>query len=370
MLLRCCCLVLLWAAGVRADDPWRLDGPIWSSQNVRGESVLFVQDDDASPANARLLLPAAKVLKVARADGTQTFVAGQDYTVDAATGTIALPATSRISFLKADELFPPAGSPRSIQHKAGDPTRGVLFDNEHWFHDHQIEVTYEVAEPWKGYRPQSAGKSLPRTLAKLQAGQPLTIGFSGDSITFGLNASGLTDALPKQPIYPKLVADRLQEKFGSKVTLVNRAVGGWRVQDGLEDLPKLLEAKPDLVVIAYGMNHVGARDPDGFKQLLKTLIERIRAADANTEMILVAPMHGNHQWVHTPAEQFSLHRDAIAALVGPGMALADMTTLWQQILERKRDCDLTGNGVNHPNDFGHRLHAQVILELLSGDPSK
>jgi hypothetical protein len=26
--------------------------------------------------------------------------------------------------------------------------------------------------------------------------------------------------------------------------------------------------------------------------------------------------------------------------------------------------DLTGNGLNHPNDFGHRLYAQAILEYL------
>jgi hypothetical protein len=26
--------------------------------------------------------------------------------------------------------------------------------------------------------------------------------------------------------------------------------------------------------------------------------------------------------------------------------------------------DLTGNGLNHPNDFGHRLYAQGVLELI------
>lgn len=25
---------------------------------------------------------------------------------------------------------------------------------------------------------------------------------------------------------------------------------------------------------------------------------------------------------------------------------------------------ITGNGVNHPNDFGHRVYAQVLLSLL------
>jgi hypothetical protein len=45
--------------------------------------------------------------------------------------------------------------------------------------------------------------------------------------------------------------------------------------------------------------------------------------------------------------------------------LVDLTEIWQQLLERKHDLDLTGNGLNHPNDFGHRLYAQAILESLS-----
>ena len=41
-----------------------------------------------------------------------------------------------------------------------------------------------------------------------------------------------------------------------------------------------------------------------------------------------------------------------------------MTAVWADLLARKSWHDLTGNGVNHPNDFGHRLYAQVILALL------
>jgi acyl-CoA thioesterase I len=33
-------------------------------------------------------------------------------------------------------------------------------------------------------------------------------------------------------------------------------------------------------------------------------------------------------------------------------------------MERKRHIDLTGNGVNHPDDYGHRVYAQAILALL------
>jgi hypothetical protein len=37
--------------------------------------------------------------------------------------------------------------------------------------------------------------------------------------------------------------------------------------------------------------------------------------------------------------------------------------------ESRHFVDVTGNGVNHPNDYGHRLYAQAILALLV-DPGK
>ncbi len=48
----------------------------------------------------------------------------------------------------------------------------------------------------------------------------------------------------------------------------------------------------------------------------------------------------------------------------PGVALADMTSIWAEMLKHKKDWDMTGNGVNHPNDFGHRVYAQVLSALL------
>ena len=45
-----------------------------------------------------------------------------------------------IPFLQSADLFPPKGAPRSIGEKAGDPSRAVLFDNGHWFHDQQVEI--------------------------------------------------------------------------------------------------------------------------------------------------------------------------------------------------------------------------------------
>jgi hypothetical protein len=47
------------------------------------------------------------------------------------------------------------------------------------------------------------------------------------------------------------------------------------------------------------------------------------------------------------------------------VALADVTQVWTEMLRQKPDFDLTGNGLNHPNDFGHRLYAQALLQVLA-----
>ena len=184
-----------------ADEPaaktevarWHLAEPFWDSPVVYGESVLFFQDDPATPANASLLLVPDAIEKVALANGSQTFEAGRDYVWQPGQRRLVLPAGSRIPLLTADQLYPPEGSPRSYRHKAGDPSRNMLFDNEHWFHDQQVEVTYRTKEPWQGYRPVQAPKALARTLEKLRTHRPITIAVSGDSISAGLNASGVTE---------------------------------------------------------------------------------------------------------------------------------------------------------------------------------
>jgi acyl-CoA thioesterase I len=90
----------------------------------------------------------------------------------------------------------------------------------------------------------------------------------------------------------------------------------------------------------------------------------LKEANLATEVILVASRMGNPNWAATPPEMFPWYRDALASLEGPCVVLADLTAAWPKLLERKRFVDMTGKGVNHPNDYGHRLYAQVILALL------
>jgi len=348
----------------------RLLEPIWSSDIIHRESLICVSDQEGRPAVGKLLFPASKLLAVHSADGLRTFATGEDFEFTPGARELTLTPKSAIPQFASADLFPPKGAPRSIPSKTGDPSRSVLFDNGHWFHDQQIEVTYQRADKaaWPGRIPTLAAKELSKTLARLRDKKKITLAVSGDSISEGYNASGFSKASPWMPPYPDLVAEQLRQAYGADVQLHNRAVGGWSVGKGVEDLDALLATQPDLIMIAYGMNDVGGRNPEVFRDAIGKMLEKIRTVRPNAEVILVATMIGNSDWVHTPRDMFEPYRDALASFVGPGVALADMTDLWAHLLKHKRVIDVNGNGVNHPSDFGHRLYAQVILALLVAPP--
>ena len=350
--------------------------PFWNSATVYRESVLFVREGNDPNVTGKLLFPAEKIIAVHSADGRTQFQAAADFTLSPDGTHLLRTEKSRIPMLSSTDLFPPKGKlpqwsgkalvgPESLPHKSGDPETFILFNNGHWFHDQQVEVTYvRKSNDWPGEVPRFDPAKLPKTVARLKSKQKLKIGVSGDSITYGLNASGLTGASPFMPIYPELIAEQLRATYGCEVDLFNRAVGGWAVPNGLADLDKLLAHEPDLVLIAYGMNDVGRRNVDAYREGIQKMIQQIQSARPQAEIILVATMLGNEQWHHTPREMFPKYRDALASLCGEGIALADLTTLWTEMLKRKRDCDLTGNGVNHPSDFGQRVYASAVLSLL------
>lgn len=334
------------------------------TSTVDRESVTPIQFGDKGPPRGRLAHPAAELRSVKSATGEVSYEIGKDVVLDKDGQTLLFHLKSNPAFLKEGELFPPKDSPNSYRHRVGNPDQNLLYGPGRWFHDRQVEVTYDrLAVPNPAPR-EPAEKLLPKTLARLRAGQPLTIGVSGDSISFGHDASALVKAPPNQPPYPDLVAAQLQASYKAPVALKNRAIAGWSVAHGVKDAENLLAEKPNLVIVAYGMNDVGRKDPAWFKDQTKQLLEKIHAADPEIEVILVASMLGHKEWVHTPREMFPRYRDALAELVAPGVALADLTRVWEEQLKSKHDLDLTGNGLNHPNDHGHRLYARTILEVL------
>ncbi len=365
-------------SSLHADDthgnvPWTYDAdlfkPFWQGDTVEGESVLFVKDPSTGEAKAQLLFSVEAIVNVTRAVDWKTqngisFENGRDYVCEPGSREITLPKDSRIPSYASDALRRSAGSQKyKLTHRDGNGE--ILFGATDEYHQMQVCITYRhKAEAWPSALPSFDEKALPRAIQKLQHKEAISIVLLGDSISTGCNASGWANAAPHQPPYQDLLLQHLKEAYSPNITLTNLAVGGTSTPWGISRVPDVVAAKPDLVILAFGMNDSSGRSADEYKSNTAEMIRATRESSPETEFILVATMLGNSEWVTLKHDLFPQYRDALAKLVRPGVALADMTSIWTEMLKRKKDCDLTGNGVNHPNDFGHRVYAQVLTTLL------
>lgn len=370
ILLRSAVLLgLALPAGGWADDDtiarWHL-APFWEGSTMQGESLFFLEPEPGAPATAQLLFVPKLIEAVVHPATGAVYEAGRDFTVDAENRRLTLTPDSRIPFTTRADFEPPLGK---TGQRYRDDTRDIFFENEHRFHDFQIEVTYEHdPSDWSrlnGPVPKPAMAQLPNFAKKLETAEPVTICLLGDSISFGLNASGVVGAAPLQPAYGTLFAEGIQARFGCPVTYENVSISGKSTGWGLEMAPAVAEKEPDLVIIAFGMNDAsGHLAPEQFLANIQKIVEAIRAGHAETSFILVATMRGNADWIHAAPDLYPQYRDILMTAEVPGVAVADMTSFWTLFLDRKTYADITGNGVNHPNDFGHRVYAQILLAMF------
>jgi len=344
--------------------------PFWKGNVVHGESVLFIRDTTTDVAKAAVLFPVQKVLDVRNSAGDTKFEEGRDYVWKPETREIVLPVGSRIvSRVPADLRRPAKSQKYELTHRDGNGE--ILFGARLEYAEMQTCITYEHApHQWKSAVPKFDPQALPKSVRKLVGKQPLTIVLLGDSISAGANASGMFDAAPYQPAYPELLRRHLEARFQGKVEMKNFAVGGTDTNWGLTQLDKAVEPKPDLVILAFGMNDSAGRTAKDYGANTQLMITRIREKLPDAEFILVASMLGNRDWIRLKHDVFPQYRDAMASLCGPGIGLADLTSIWTGFLDVKQDWDQTGNGVNHPNDFGHRVYAQVLATLLEPDSER
>lgn len=187
----------------------------------------------------------------------------------------------------------------------------------------------------------------------------------GDSVSAGAGASGSFHAPPYQPSYTELVAEGLRARYGADITLKNLSEGGQDTTWAVKMASNAAAQDPDLVIVGFGGNDATRGiSAESFAQNMQTVIDTIQKTSPNADFILIATITANPDWPESKAILCQQYRDALFRLAGPGVAVADEFSVWQGMLKTKKFLDLTSNGINHPNDFGHRVYAQVVLQLL------
>lgn len=140
-------------------------------------------------------------------------------------------------------------------------------------------------------------------------------------------------------------------------------MGGGDTKWGKENAGEVAAAtSPDLAIIAFGMNDSTASVCTA-TYIWNTLriMATIRAQHPDCEFILVSSMLLNPQTAMDTG-MHAKYSKALNRLAQEGVAVADMTQMHAQLLQRKPYADMSGNNLHHPNDFLSRAYAQVLLD--------
>ena len=340
----------------------KLISPLWLGGEVYNESVLPLARLDGTVEPITLLYDADEIISVRSATLETTYEASRDYRLE--NGRLVIPAGSRIPLLPWREYYlnyqdaPEKCFPHSV-------CGWIRFGEADYFHRHQIVISYRHSDTWTSPVPQDRSVLLPRAMKTLSAGGAMRLLIFGDSISTGANASGPVGAPPYQKAWYDLAADALREKYRSDITLINTSVGGmasdWGAKTARENGA---DQKPDLCVIAFGMNDGSGRVPiETYIAHTVSMMKTISAENPACEFILTATTVANPEVRGFVGLQED-YLEPLKALEREGVAVMDMTTFHKSLLSRKRFMDMTGNNVNHPNDFLSRAYAQVMLRTM------
>lgn len=201
------------------------------------------------------------------------------------------------------------------------------------------------------------GVPLERVLAKLKAGKPVTIVTMGDSLT------DYNHWANKPVNWPTLLKQKLKEKYKVDAKIVNPAIGGTQLRQGLVLLPRWMAetAEPDLVTVCYGANdwESGMRGPVFRETCLETVDRIRRATKGKSDLLLMTTIPGLEQWT----TRTELAESVRAAATDRKAGLADTEKTFLATASDQRPSLFCRDKV-HLGPAGHEAVAAAVLAAI------
>jgi len=131
----------------------------------------------------------------------------------------------------------------------------------------------------------------------------------------------------------------------------------------LPDLPALTANRPQLVVLAFGMNdHTrGVAGLDAFEADLTSAVRSLQTAGSG--VILLGFFQQNTRWVREDTVQTAAYNAAIARVaLRQAVPFVDVRNAFERsapdgnVIEAR-----TGDFMHHPNSYGHRVYFSLLL---------
>jgi len=331
--------------------------------------------------------------------GGKVLKRGEDYLLDPVWGSLGLgPKASvthkdwvtvdyRYSLRRLDSLIQTANGekivrkgkshitvPKPPKLRRGETRLANIFVD--YFCDGKNADVFPITETAEQAKTLTTPGRIPKTLAKIRAGEPVKIVCWGDSVTVGGDASDRNKTR-----YVKVFERRLKEKFSkAKITVETIAVGGsnsrqWLYPEKFKQNGRLkqcrwqriADAKPDLVTIEF-VNDAGLGNKKAFNSVYEDILNRLRELDA--EVILITPhftrprMMGFKTLRDPERRPYVLNLRSFAQK--HNIALADASSRWEHLWKEGIPyVTLLHNGINHPDDRGHAIFADELMKCFA-----
>jgi len=336
--------------------------PFIQADTIVNEIILPMENAETTP-RARILFPAKKILSIKDVYLEKEYYEHKDWEVRRR--EIVLTKNSLIPFLHENDLLFKEERV-GFSQPAKESSHYVLFSEGALFPSYQLAVTY-IPDRTNSSFPSILGQkenSLSGTLGKLKRGEPLKIVFYGNSIEAGGNSSGYLGVKPYMPNWPQLVIYNLRMNYLSEISYKNQSKGGMMAKWGMENADeRVANENPDLVVIAFGMNDGTFSVPvNDFISQIEEIMRIAKVRNPMCEFLLVTPMLANPMAIQSKMQED--YRQPLWKLANEHVAIADVTNWHKWLLDYKSYQDMTGNNINHPNDYLARWYAHLVSAIL------
>lgn len=349
-----------------------MTAPYFKGNVIYNETVLLVEDKGA--ISGKLQYAPVKILSVRDYTWEKEYSAS-DFTVTG--NVITAKKGSELPFLTAENLkgndIPePFREVSKVENVLTDYVRmgSAIYTESPLFYGHQISVSYvyDVSDLKTEEFASYAKSGFPKLKAKLKAGDDVKLAAIGDSVAEGCSSSGHFNHAPFMDNWVTQVADGLERKYDGNVTAENLAVGGMKSDWGAAaaQVNKIIAAEPDMVMIHFGINDNGASVTAGsYYDNMEAIVAGVLAELPDCEFMLIKAFPANP--VSYDSKLFSQYwkkLDDLAAQKDCRSYTLDMYNPGLTLLNAKKYADVTGNGINHVNDYSSRLYTMNILSAL------
>ena len=202
---------------------------------------------------------------------------------------------------------------------------------------------------------------LAPVLAKLREGKSVTVVCWGDSVT----ACG--ESSTPATCYVGEFESMLKERFPkARIRFINAGIGGSSTLNRLKDFQKeVLDHKPDLVTLEY-VNDMGL-PAEMLQRHYSEILTRTKQAGA--ALIILTPHFVMPSWMNLTGGRGADGRAGVAFLRKfareNNVPLADASKRWELLEKQGVPYEtLLRNGINHPEDRGHRIFAEELMRFF------